>query len=210
MIKGTPQNGFSIVSLSIVLAVLLAIGGISYIFVNRQAQTATNTSPATSHARDTPADLELEPKSETTTADAIPFVNVIQEDGSVQIVLPAAIAKTQDQIDILTDLHEQCKDSEKSNITISSGLFEEDARFKQSGSYARFGAQVCNPPTKKVQDLEGSGHDLLVRKTASGTWVIDSQGQMEAPGCALIDGKGYPVSLVPTCLLADGTQRHPK
>ncbi len=203
----THQSGFGSIGILIVLVVLLAIGGIGYTFIRQHKTTASQT-PASSTAKNSPASNEAKPQAHN--ADATPFVNVIQDDGSVRIVTAAAIAKTKDQKDILTDLHMSCKDPRMSNITLSSNLFEEDGRYKQSGKYARFSAQVCNPPIKTLQELEGSGRDILVRKAASGTWFLDSQGQMEAPGCALIDGKEYPVSLVPTCLLSDGTQRQPK
>ncbi len=207
MTHRTQQSGFGSIGILIVLVVLLALGGIGFTFIRQHKTTAGQTSVSTT-AKTAPASKEAKPQ--THNADATPFINVIQEDGSVKIVSPSAIAKTQDQIDILIDLHKSCKDPSMSNITLSFDLFEEVARFKQSGMYARFNAQVCDRPIKTIQELEGSGRDTLVRKTASGTWVIDSQGQMEAPGCALIDGKGYPMSLVPTCLLSDGTQRQPK
>lgn len=190
----TAKSGFSSFRLIMALVIVGLIGVVCLLVYNNKQTTvavqsagsATNTAPVSSTA----------------------FINVIQEDGTITQEQPSTVAKNQDQIDILTVLHNRCTGSQ-TYITVNRVAFDSgDNNFRIVGKYAYINASVCDAKAAKVDDLAGSGAANLLHKTAAGRWKFDLAGQM-APSCSQVDGLGYPASLVSSC--SDGnTSRSPK
>lgn len=190
----TAKSGFSSLKLIMALVIVGLIGVVCLLVYNNKQTTVAVQS----------AGSAINTASVSSTA----FINVIQEDGTITQEQPSTVTKNQDQIDILTVLHNRCTGSQ-TYITVNHVAFDSgDNNFQIVGKYAYINASICDAKAAKVDDLAGSGSANLLHKTAAGTWKFDLAGQME-PSCSQVDGLGYPVSLVSSC--SDGnTSRSPK
>jgi Tfp pilus assembly protein PilV len=197
--------GFSVVEVLLVLVVLTIAGAVGFTVYNNQHKakpvSATTAAPKTTSTVTPPT-----PPKPPTPPEA--FVNVIQDDDSVIQVTPDKIAKTTDQANILTAMHNTCT-SNSTYVTVNHIVFDGNTSFIQDGTHAKINATSCSDIAKTLDDLGGSGSSNLLHKNSAGTWIVDSSSQM-LPQCSKVDGLGYPASIVSTCDEDGTTQRAPK
>ncbi len=187
-----------------VVVILLGVVG-WFVYKNHNKTTSNSTTATTTTTK--PATTTTPAKTTTPATQVSPFVNVIQDDSSVVQVTPDKIAKTTDEVNILTALHNTCTAS-STYVTVNHVVFDGNPNFKQDGNYAEINASACTNIAKTIDDIGGSGSANYLHKNSSGTWVLDTSSQM-APSCAKVDGLGYPTSIISSCY--DGsTPRAPK
>lgn len=197
--KPLTQKGFAAVGVILVVAALVAVGGVGY-YVYRDnhkpkadksaPQTASVTSNATTgtKASGKPAAKSVKPAN----------IEVIQADGSIKIEPANEIAKTSDELDILNDLAKTCTQAPYSYLIVNYQVFTPGQKlFLQDGNYAEMDTSCAERATSADQ-LVGSGKAYYIRKQGS-SWVVDAETQMGAPVCSKVDGKGYPTSIAPKC-----------
>jgi hypothetical protein len=195
----TDEKGFGAVEAILIVIIIVLIGAVGYLVYKNNHKTVVTKVVTVTKAID----------SSTSSPPQGNYVNVIQDDSSVTQVAPDKIAKTTDEAKILQVMHETCKDSSSSNVTVNHAAFDGSTNFKQSGNYASINAGKCDKPVTTLDQLGGSGALNFLHKNSQETWVYDFGGQ-QAPLCSDVDGLGYPTSVLPTCVNADGSTRAPK
>lgn len=196
------QKGFSAAESILVLVIVILLGVVGYLVYKNNHKTTTATVATKSST------------TSSTKSNASPvtpqgnYVNVIQDDSTVTQVTPSKISTTTDEAKILQAMHETCKDSASANVTVNHAVFDGSDNFKQSGNYAAINASKCNTPVTSLDQLGGSAGMNFLHKNSKGTWVYDFGGQ-QAPLCSDVDGLGYPSTVLPACVNADGSTRAP-
>lgn len=193
--------GFSVVELLIVMVLIGVVCGVGYYVL--QGKQSKNDSKAGT------ANNSTEDKSATISTSQNPnFVNVIQENNTVSQVTPEKIAKTPDQVSILTALYLSCAGEPSTQVTVNYVVFNGDTNFKQSAEHAVINAGVCGPKGSTLDEVGGSSANSYLHKNFAGFWVLDDSSQ-DAPNCAKIDRLAYPATIVDSC--NDGaTLRQPR
>ena len=186
------EAGFSTVEAVLILVIVALVGVVGFMVYKNQHKTTT-TSVATAVKPRTATPTKTTSRATQTT----PFVNVIQDDSTVIQVTPDKIAKTDDEITILTALHDTCTDS-LTYVTVNHVVFDGNSNFIQGGSHAKINASVCTGVAKTLDDIGGSGSANYLHKNSSGAWTLDTSSQM-TPSCAKVDGLGYPMSIISSC-----------
>jgi len=199
------QKGFSIALVLMVVVVVGLIGAVGWLVYDRQNNNRVINNPATGLDTNKQDTKQLQPL--TAPASAKSFINAIQDDDSVTQITPDKIAKTADQVAILTALHNKCAGNDN-YVTVNNKVFDGKSNFMQDGNYAGINATACEPIIKTLNDLAGSGSVNYLHKNSSGAWIFDTSSQM-APDCAMVDGLGYPKSIISTCY-EGSTPRAPK
>lgn len=192
------EKGFGAVESVLVLVIVVLIGIVGFMVYNNNKKT--NDKETDNATTNSSAKQETSTTGDNITAPIAkitPFVNVIQSDSSVMQATPDKIAKTSDETNILTALHNSCS-GDANYVTVNHAVFDGAPNYKQDGNYAVINASVCDKVAKTMDDIGGSGAEHYLHKDGSGAWIFDASSQME-PSCANVDGLGYPRSIISTC-----------
>ena len=187
------QKGFTAIEAVLIVVILVLIGVVGWLVYKNQhkttavkiATTSSNKPAATTH------------KSAVTPM--VPFINVIQSDNSVIQEVPNKIAKTGDEVDILTALHNTCTNKSAANITVNTIVFNGNSNFTQEGNYAVINAGLCDPPGSTIAAIGSNGADNYLHKNSSGSWIYDASSTGMPVSCSKVDGLDYPSLILSTC-----------
>jgi hypothetical protein len=205
------ENGFSAVAVALVAMVLVVIGASGYVVYKKQDKTTNSQTPVTTTKSSSVKSKTTVPM-QSQTASSYSYVNVVEADHSVIQVTPDKIAKTKDEANILTALHNGFSCTGSSNyITVGYNVFDgNDLNFKQNGNYAEINASVCSPTATTFSGLNNNDPaERYLHKSNTGTWVYDASTIGLPVDCTQVDGLGYPSNMISRCY--DGsTTRAPK
>jgi hypothetical protein len=196
------EAGFSAVEAVLVLVIVALIGVVGYLVYQKQtAKTPTGVDKTTKSTASTESVTDTKPMNQ---ADL--FINVIEADNVATQKRPEDIAKTTNQAAVLRALHDTCS-GDSTFITVSYQVFSERYLYVEDADHAYIVASKCTPIVTGVAHLDG-GSRFYLHKGTSGKWTYDFGGQM-APDCTLVDGLGYPITVLESCY--DGsTARAPR